>query len=166
MRKSASCWSLSPAAPDLRCWASRWGFEPSPPSIFSPPCRLCTTCIHYWQVFQAQQKGVSRLNGLVMKILRLITALKMIIFKLGGDKTEPVWWGLISTSTVVIEFMTFLCWRTPVCVGLVGDPGWTNIAIQNSVAGWTFERLPSVWHGRKQQFPVKWTHKETVSLYF
>lgn len=49
---------------------------------------------------------------------------------------------------------------SPVCVGLVGDPGWTNIAIQNS--GWTFERLPSVWHGRKQQFPVKWTHKETT----
>lgn len=42
---------------------------------------------------------------------------------------------------------------SPVCVGLVRESGWTNIVIQNSEAGWTFERLPSVWHGRKRQFP-------------
>lgn len=66
-------------------------------------CRLYTTCfLHYWQVFQAQPKGVFPLNGLVMKIPRLITSLKMIIFKLGGDKTKAVWRGLISTSTVVL----------------------------------------------------------------
>lgn len=87
-RRSASSWSLSPAAPDLRCWASRWGFTglwtPVAPSFLR--CRLCTTpVLHYRQV---QQKGVFPLNGLVMKIPRLITSLKMIIFKLGGDKTR------------------------------------------------------------------------------
>lgn len=84
-----------------------WTFTPLVPSFLSPSLptllRLCTVGIlHYQQLFQAQQKGVFPLNGLVMKIPRLITALKMIIFKLGSDKTGLVWWGLISMSTVVL----------------------------------------------------------------
>ncbi len=128
MRKSASCWSLSPAAPDLHCWASRWGctqVELSPFSSSFLLLRLCATCVlRYWHLFQAQQEGVLLLNGLVMKILRLITALKMIIFKLGDDKTQPTWWGLISTSAVVLQFMTFLCLQASVC-GL-GRRSWLD----------------------------------------
>lgn len=57
----------------------------------------------------------------------------MIIFKLDGHKTGVVRSYLHARCCFIVHdlppFKNSVC--SSVCVGLVGDPGWTNIVIQS-----------------------------------